>query len=452
MTSSTDPMTPPFLNPSRATSRPVRDQRFKVSIFGAAPDTANLGVTALLLSTIDSVLRVAPHSQFTVFDHGRGVRERVLCVGDRDVTVRSIGANQSRHYYRRDSLWHMLLSARLGGAGNPGVKAIQDSDLVLDISGGDSFSDIYGQKRFDQISNVKKLVLRVGTPLILMPQTYGPYSETKNLEVAQQLVRGASMAWARDPDSFEVLKTLLGSDFCEDKHRSGVDLAFALPRRRPSKVSMCSPDWLTDERATPVLGFNVSGLVFLGGEQASQKFGFRFDYRDLVVGFLERVIAESAARVLLVPHVLASLDHFESDPKACLEVMSQLRAGDRVRVVQAEYSASEMKWLIGQTDMFVGTRMHSTIAALSSGVPTAAIAYSQKTRGVFETCGQGDRVADPRNADLEDCLDLLWQAWLDREAMRKSLRQHALGVSAIAQEQVASIIRSVAGGAADGRS
>jgi polysaccharide pyruvyl transferase WcaK-like protein len=41
-----------------------------------------------------------------------------------------------------------------------------------------------------------------------------------------------------------------------------------------------------------------------------------------------------------------------------------------------------MKWIIAQCSVFAGARTHSTIAALSSGVPTLSIGYSLKARGI----------------------------------------------------------------------
>ncbi len=58
--------------------------------------------------------------------------------------------------------------------------------------------------------------------------------------------------------------------------------------------------------------------------------------------------------------------------------------------------ASEAKWLISKLDWFAGSRMHATIGALSSGTPAAALAYSGKTQGVFETAGEGASVLDLR--------------------------------------------------------
>ena len=38
-------------------------------------------------------------------------------------------------------------------------------------------------------------------------------------------------------------------------------------------------------------------------------------------------------------------------------------------------------------DIFIGSRMHATIAAISSGVVTIPIAYSRKFKGLFENVG-----------------------------------------------------------------
>ena len=127
----------------------------------------------------------------------------------------------------------------------------------------------------------------------------------------------------------------------------------------------------------------------------------------MVLEFLRRVLRESDANILLVPHVLTPPGHYESDPEANDKVLAALRADPdpavarRGRVSACGCAAvyehpSEMKWLIARLDWFCGTRMHACIAGLSSGVPTAAIAYSLKTQGVFESCGVGDAVCDPR--------------------------------------------------------
>ena len=72
----------------------------------------------------------------------------------------------------------------------------------------------------------------------------------------------------------------------------------------------------------------------------------------------------------------------ESDLRACRQLVDKLgqAAQGRVRILSGQYSEMEIKWVIAQLKWFCGTRMHSTIASLSSGVPSAAIAYRDKTR------------------------------------------------------------------------
>jgi polysaccharide pyruvyl transferase WcaK-like protein len=41
-----------------------------------------------------------------------------------------------------------------------------------------------------------------------------------------------------------------------------------------------------------------------------------------------------------------------------------------------------LKWVIGKATVFAGARTHSTIAALSMGVPTLSLAYSVKAWGL----------------------------------------------------------------------
>ena len=53
-----------------------------------------------------------------------------------------------------------------------------------------------------------------------------------------------------------------------------------------------------------------------------------------------------------------------------------------VQVLPRGLSAAEFKWIIARCAVFAGARTHSTIAALSSHVPTLSISYSAKAKGI----------------------------------------------------------------------
>ena len=416
--------------------------RIKLCLFGASPDTGNLGVSALFQSVVNGIFARRPDTELTVFDFGRGVRNDSIIMEGKSFVVIRIGANPSRRFYRQDSLINMRASMALGFT-NPGVSALKSACAVLDISGGDSFSDIYGKDRFEAITQPKHMVLRARVPLILLPQTYGPFDQANAQKTAREIVRGASMAWARDHRNFETLQELLGEAFNPGLHREGVDVAFALPARRPDDLPALLAHWIATDRTTPLVGFNISGLIYNRGAEGSRAFGFKSDYRDIIHLVLRRFLNETDARIVLIPHVLARPGSTEADTVACREVAASIGEDDRVIALDHEYDAMEMKWVIAQMDFFCGTRMHSTIAGLSSCVPTAAIAYSKKTLGVFESCGQGTAVTDPRQSDAQKCVSELWDVWENREARQALLRSTVPDVLRYAEEQMDSILAHV---------
>jgi polysaccharide pyruvyl transferase WcaK-like protein len=150
---------------------------------------------------------------------------------------------------------------------------------------------------------------------------------------------------------------------------------------------------------------------------------------------------QTDARLVLIPHVMSDPQYTESDYAACEKVAAQIAEDyqSRVFVSPSTLDQNQVKWLISNMDWFCGTRMHSTIAALSRGVPTAAIAYSDKTKGVFETCGQAEEVYDPRDLDTLAVVDGLRSSYQRRNELQQSLKTSLPNVMARADEQLSVI-------------
>ena len=412
------------------------------AFFGAAPDTGNRGVSALFRCVIEGVGNALPESRLLVFDNARGVREdSTVLESGVDYRFSRIGARGGRRYYLRENLATMAAFSSLGhsvGGLHPVIRVLDRCDAIMDVSGGDSFSDIYGSHRFWSVIRPKLIAKHRGIPLVLLPQTYGPFRSDRKRRIARDAVLGASMAWARDRHSFEALKDLLGLEFDGARHREGVDMAFNLRAVDPGeKLSSEIHQWVRDKPSHPLIGLNVSGLIGLDQDAARSHFGFRANYIDAVVGFIRAAMEQRELRLLLIPHVMSPVGSFESDTEACLKVLEQLEPSVRSRIIVAprDLDECEVKWLISKTDWFCGTRMHSTIAGLSSGVPTAAIAYSDKTLGVFESCGAEGEVIDPRQLETQAVVEKLIESFERRAETRHILSTMIDGVKARATEQ-----------------
>ena len=421
-------------------------------LFGASPATGNQGVTALCWSTLGA-LQDAGIEDVTVFDHGAGLRETAVARGGRPLRYRLAGARVGRRVWNPDHLLRMELGLRSERLGNDAARAFRAADAILDISGGDSFADLYGAARFRAITAPKRLALRTGTPLVLLPQTYGPFREPRNADLARGLVAGARQAWARDADSHDRLAALLGDDFDPVRHRLGVDMAFGL-WNEAFRLPVHLLPWFTGtagHERPPVVGINVSGLL-ANDPAAATRFGLRADYVEALERIVDALLAETDANVLLVPHVHAPEGAVESDLAACRALLAHTegsvtaRRRARVAVLEGDLDARRLKWLVGRLDWFCGARMHATIAGLSSGVPTAGLAYSLKARGVFASCGAGDSLFDLREHGTDRIVEDVLAHFAARDDHAARLADALPGVRRRLTDQYAAIAAAASGG------
>lgn len=120
-----------------------------------------------------------------------------------------------------------------------------------------------------------------------------------------------------------------------------------------------------------------------------------------------------------------------------------MSAADRLTTLTQPLDASELKWIIGHADWVCGTRMHATIAALSQGVPACALAYSLKTRGVFERCGIGESVVDLRSENMETARERVLLSWHNRAVLKEKLSARLPDVMAQSRRQLDEILNAL---------
>lgn len=300
----------------------------------------------------------------------------------------------------------------------PWIGSVASADFVGDVRGGDSFSDIYGLKRFILAFLPVFSVLLIKGSIAHLPQTYGPFRTRTARCLARFLLRRSSVVIARDKESQRIAQELVG-----DRHvvQLSPDVAFALHAEAPDEI-MAEPPLL--EGLSPgTIGLNVNGLMFNGGYHGGNMFGLKLDYRDFLPNLISRLLSETSADVLLVPHTLAESGDVESDNEASRLVRDMLTPEEqqRVRIVKGEYDAHQFKGIIRQCDFFIGSRMHSCIAALSQGVPCVGVAYSMKFAGVFESVGMKDWVIDGRTTDHLRAIEGVLSLYSTREEVREGL-------------------------------
>lgn len=369
----------------------------RICLLGARLHVGNLGCRALTVSLIGGIQKVRPDAEFCLLYGNRTPETVEVEVNGRVTPVRVVNYRLSPKARFGEHLVVIVLLAcvyrlialsalrkRIRGA-VPWIREVLDADLVGQIHGGDSFTDIYGPRRLVLQTIQNAIVFILGKDLVLLPQTYGPYKSKLARRLAHFTLSRSSAIYARDKKSLQVVREMLGAVRSAQSVHFCPDVAFGLEPKAPVNATIV-PE-LPGEDGAPIIGLNINGLLYNGGYGDNNLFDLRSDYKTTIQRLLEEIAAQTDARVLLVPHVLEG--GTTCDQRATEEVWQRIpeQLRGRVHRVLGDYDQSEIKSVIGACDFFIGSRMHACIAAISQDIPTVGVAYSRKFVGVFETVG-----------------------------------------------------------------
>jgi polysaccharide pyruvyl transferase WcaK-like protein len=255
-----------------------------------------------------------------------------------------------------------------------GLRAwVRGFDLVIDTRSGDSFADIYGLDRLVAMSALGEFVHRCGVPLVLGPQTVGPFAGRRARALARRSLRTADAVMTRDSVSADHVQEL-GARV--DVRTTDVVFALPVPERSGERDVL----------------LNVSGLLWNGSPHVDPS-AYRAVVRALHQGLLER-----DRRVSLLAHVLDSSSPDNDVP--AVRALADEMGGDVEVVVPG--SLSEVRSAVASAQLVLGSRMHACLNALSVGTPAIPLSYSRKFAPLLGDLGwtaQVDLRTDPQPAD-----------------------------------------------------
>lgn len=282
------------------------------------------------------------------------------------------------------------------------IRNFRKCDIIFDFTAGDSFSDIYGMKRFVLRSTIKILAEQSGNPFVLGSQTYGPYKSTVAKMVARRIIKKATAVYARDQMSCDRVKALT-----KREADLTVDVAFAM-QYTPTVI----------ESNKVKVGFNPSGLLWNGGYTLSNQFGLTVDYQKYCRKVISAMLSSGGYEIYLVPHVISNnYSEIDNDSVACRELKIEFPA---LIEAPAFDTPVEVKSYISGMDVFTGARMHATIAAFTTGVPVIPFSYSPKFEGLFTSLGY-DHVISATKVTTEDAINDTLKMVRDKDDLKAEL-------------------------------
>ena len=142
-----------------------------------------------------------------------------------------------------------------------------------------------------------------------------------------------------------------------------------------------------------VLGLNLSNYV-LGGFSLDTPFGIQ------VKKLINYVLKETNIQILLIPHVTWK----GQDDRIIASIVKNIyHETDRIDVLSINnLNYLQIRYVISKCSFFIGGRTHAVISAYSTCVPTIALGYSIKSRGIAKDLGISEHyVIDSHNSNLD---------------------------------------------------
>ncbi len=371
----------------------------KVAIIWANPYNSNMGVAALAYSALALICDVLEESQEAyeiTFIGSNTTKKDSINIGKKKYEFNNL---ESLDYLKLKSIVKLLLQYK-----KYNLFKVLSNDYILDIGEGDSFADIYGKERFNRIVNSKRIFNFFRRKQMLLPQTVGPFKDSILEKKAIQAIKSFDSIYVRDKQSYDYTRALLS----DRNINESIDVAFYLPFEKT-----------VYDKSKIHIGINVSGLLWNGGYTKNDQFGLKTDYQVLIRNVIEYFITKGNCQIHLVPHVIPIVDHVENDRTISEEILKEY---PDVIIAPRFNSPIEAKSYISGLDFFTGARMHSTIAAFSSGVPVVPMAYSRKFNGLFNETLKYKYMSDLVNEDTEIAFNNIIEGYENRDKLRDNVR------------------------------
>lgn len=379
----------------------------KVLILNAGP--TNKGNQAIVASTIDTIREFIPDVEFTLMGDSEvnqnglqikepaarvafGQRRRPLCLL---VSLLYLAECAVIHGLRKLRIYiPVLRRSRLFD--------YYDCDMVIN-SGGDHLSG-EGSFGLTSLMNIMYAIL-LDKPVVLYGESLGYYTNPIFNAIAKFVLNRTSLILLREELSKEYLDK---EGITKPKIYVTAEPAFLLPAIPEERVHSILSDEGIDRSKRPLIGVNPSGMMMHERKAL-----------DGMAKVIDDLVEDLNGTTLMIPHVYTE---GVDDRVAIDRIFRKIRNKSNVMTINKEHTAQELKGVIGQCDLFIGARMHATIASTSMLVPTVGIAYSHKMHGIIgKMLGQEKYILDVKDLDYESLKPKVYDAWQNRERIREEL-------------------------------
>jgi len=384
----------------------------------------NKGDAAILNSTIISLKNFIPDADFTVLSYNPKTDSK-LCnvkvlnaIGNISVSLnplRLIETFKTIFFLLLCMLWCMFKYLGLDMKIVIKDKILQEyagADIIV-VRGGDNLTHDYGFYSLLSHFNGILFALLLKKPVVLCGHSIGPFKNKLELIIAHFILNRVKLITVREDISYKYLQEM---GVNKPPIYVTADLAFLLQPPPQEMVRKALLKYGVSKNNRPLVGISVSQLIYRWAFPDSKKLEEKYNrYVKMMAQAVDYLIDKLNATVIFVPHV-------STDRIVANDIYQKVKHPNKVISITEEYTPEVLKGIIGECDLFIGARMHATIASTSMYVPTIAIAYSHKTYGIIgKMLGQKKWIIDISTLDFYALTSKINDAWSAREEIREDL-------------------------------
>ncbi|MCM3652935.1 polysaccharide pyruvyl transferase family protein [Metabacillus litoralis] len=286
------------------------------------------------------------------------------------------------------------------------------ADVVVSCGGGFLLSHRFSPALLQHLVQLK-IAFDYNKPVVIYAQSIGPFYNNIMQKVSKRILDKVDNIFIRE----NISKTWLEKISCTNKNINVVsDSAFCMKDQQSDYVDQLFAELKKDHNG-PIIGLTARDWNF---PEMNDKALHRKKYVESMQQAIIHFENKYGAKVLLMPQVLGPND-FNDDRIISREILSGI-VSKNSQLIDYDFNPRELKYFYSKLDMFIGTRMHSNIFSLSSYVPTVAINYEHKTRGIMELLELDEYVLEINHIEPNDLISVAEKCWENNASLRQELK------------------------------
>lgn len=350
-------------------------------IVGAQFD--NKGAQSMLFVTVDELRKRYPDCKIycacTEWIDNKIYKFDCIYYSDREKNI-VLGINKGKNYV--EAILKDTVKVILGRYNNLFKyhrleEILKETDFMIDISGyniGDKWDLATHESYFNNI----RLAIKFNIPIVLMPQSFGPFHYTKNKDYLMsqicELFKYPVAIYAREMEGYQLLKKL-GLDNIE------LSSDLVLQNKGICKENVLKYDL---KNAIPEIEAN-DNVGIIPNSQC-----FAHGNRDDLIALYKTIMNELLKRGKNV----YIFRHSREDLQACKMLYELAEGNKNVHLIKNDFSCLEYDEWIKKFDFIIASRFHAIVHAYRNYVPCILLGWAIKYNELASKLGQEKNAFD----------------------------------------------------------